>query len=402
MTGGPTNPEGSAPWARARIERLLDPAPLPGKGWLFVASLRELGPHATAAEKVKIFLRTTVPTHDDALRFLEPLDDALAEAIAAYGPRITGNQLHDLHPVILALALVAAHGRTGRTPAPAWDAFLARDFSLYERFDFELTRAALWAVPPARRRGIVLEALLRRERLALFVIDTVEGDPEVFRAALGLVAGLDQDVEHGTPAAQGLARGGSAIVPLLLEALARPRLERFEEPTLLNALAWIGDPSAAEALVAATGRSSAAVAAAAVRALAALGASARPALEAGAKARKKAVREACAWLLVLLDDPAASDLRAARTAHGPFLDAIDRWAGRRADREVPGLRDLEADPLLPWALVWVLATRPLHPHHLGAVVTALAKMGDRTEAPLALLRARPEAIRAHGMPWPLR
>lgn len=104
--------------ARARIERLLDPAPLPDRGWLFVPTLWALRPHATPAETVRLFLRATVPRHDDALRFFEPLDGALAEAIDAYGPRVTGDRLADLHQVILGLALVAAWGRAGRAVDP--------------------------------------------------------------------------------------------------------------------------------------------------------------------------------------------------------------------------------------------------------------------------------------------
>lgn len=69
--------------ARARIERLLDPTPLPDRQWVFLHSLYELAPHATPAEKVAVFLRSTTPHHDAARRFFEPVADALVAAITA-------------------------------------------------------------------------------------------------------------------------------------------------------------------------------------------------------------------------------------------------------------------------------------------------------------------------------
>ncbi|MDP3215568.1 MAG: hypothetical protein Q8S73_15785, partial [Deltaproteobacteria bacterium] len=257
--------------ARARIERLLDPTPLPEREWVFVPSLYELATHATPAEKVTLFLRATTPRHDDALRFFEPLDDALVAALTERAPRITGERLADLHQVIMALVIVAASGRAGREVPARWEPFLARDLGLYDRVDFALTREALRALDPARRRALVLDSLKRAEVLALHVLDTLDGDEEVWRAALAVAAGVDREHEHRPTTAQGLARGGAAMVPALLGVLSQPKPGVALEVAALDALALIGAPSAAEALVAATGRSSAAVAAAATRALAALG-----------------------------------------------------------------------------------------------------------------------------------
>lgn len=287
---------GPARWARARIERLLGPSPLPSERRLFVPMLSELAAHATPAERVALFLRTTAPGHDESLRFLEPLDDALVAAIDAHDPRLFGQRLDDLHPVILGLARAAAFGRSGRAVPRAWEAFFARDLTLYDRKDFALTREALRALAPERRRAIVLDALRRSQVLALFVLDVVDGDDELWRAALSLAATTEAH-PHRPAASVGLARGGTAIVPALLDALAQPKPGVALEVTLLDALARIADPSSAEAMVAATGRSSAAVAAAAERGLAALGGRARPALEAGTRSKKKAVREACGRLL---------------------------------------------------------------------------------------------------------
>lgn len=419
--------------ARARIERLLDPTPLPDRQWVFVPSLYELAPHATPAEKVTLFLRASVPHHDDALRFFEPLDDALVAALTDRAPRITGERLADLHQVIMALVIVAALGRAGREVPARWEPFVARDLGLYDRLDFALTREALRALDPARRRTLVLDSLKRSEVLALHVLDTVDGDEEVWRAALAVAARVDREHEHRPTTAQGLARGGRAIVPALLGVLSQPKPGAALELATLNALALIGDPSTAGALVTATGRSSAAVAAAATRALAALGEAARPAVQAGAKAKKKSVRGSCEWLLRLLDGPEAAELRRVRDAHAALDDAtrerlatalrrdypalvatlkevgaagvvevIDRATREPAHGRVPGVEALAGDPALPWALAWVLATRPLGAQHFGSVSHALRATEDAAKAPVALLWARPEAIRAHGVPWELR
>lgn len=277
----------------------------------------------------------------------------------------------------------------------------------------------------------MLGALTRREPLGLQVLDTVEGDVDVLRAAMAMVESLDARAEHRPPAAQGLAGGGAAIVPLLCEALAAPKLGRVEGTAWGDALAWVRDPSAATTLVSLTGRTSTALVGAAVRALAALGEAGRDAVEEGARSRKKAVRSSCAWLRVLLDAPEAGALRAVRDAHACLRDdpcarlaaglddaaaleetlretgaagiveVIERNARRRPEGVLPGVGALRGDPALPWALAWTLATRPLSPHHAGQVGRALAQTGSASEAPLALLRARPEALRDHGIPYEL-
>ena len=419
--------------ARARIERLLDPTPLPDRQWVFMHSLYELAPHATPDEKVTLFLRATTPNHDDALRFFEPLDDAILAAITTRRPRVTGERLADMHQVIMALVCVVAAGRAKQEVAPYWEPFLARDLTLYDRYDFRLTREALRAIAPTRRRALVLDALKQREVLALHVLDTVDGDDEVWSAALSLIASVDREHEHRPSAAQGLARAGTAIVPTLLDVLAQPKPGVALEATVLNALALIGDPSSAQALVTATGRSAAVVAGAATRALAALGEAARPAVAAGAKSKKKAVRESCGWLLRLLDAPEAAELRRARDAHealsdetrgrlatalggdpmtlratvaeagiGGLVALIDLASDERARGQVPGVEAFAGDPMLPWALAWVLATRPLHAPHFGAVAHALVATGAGAKAPVALLWERPEPIRTHSIPWELR
>lgn len=415
--------------ARARIERLLDPTPLPDRQWVFVPSLYELAPHCTPAEKVTLFLRTTTPKHDDALRFFEPLDDALVAAVVARSPRVTGERLADTYQVILALLVVAADGRVGRAVPSRWDPLLARDFGLYDRFDFDLTREALRALDPARRRALVLDALKRSDVLALHVLDAVDVDEELARAAIAVAAGVDREHEHRPTTAQGLALGGRAMVPALLGVLSQPKPGVALEVMALNALALIGDASAAEALVAATGRSSAVVASSATRALAALGEAARAAVEAGAKSKKKAVRASCGWLLRLLDAPEAAELRRVRDAYAALDDATKRRLTRWRDhptlvatlkevgvaglvavietpgdmvRGVPGAEAFAGDPALAWALAWALATRPMAAHHLGAVGHTLRHAGDGAKAPVALLWERPEAIRAHGLPYELR
>ena len=50
----------------------------------------------------------------------------------------------------------------------------------------------------------------------------------------------------------------------------------------------------------------------------------------------------------------------------------------------------------------MLATRPLHAPHFGAVAHALVATRAGAKAPVALLWERPEPIRAHSIPWELR
>lgn len=410
---------GPAAWARARIERLLDPRPLPGDAWIFVPTLMELAPYASAEERVRLLHRAAVPPHDASMRWLEPLDGELLAAAEAHARPLTGQRLDDLRPVIVALAAVVARGRAGLPHDPRWEPYLARDFSLYDRFDFGLTREALGAVPADRRAALVRAAVARGEPMALQALDLASPDASLFDAAFDLALRTTPAPDHLASPAHGLARCGASATPWLLARLTRDGATAAEASLALQALTEVRDPAAAEAMVAATGRSSVAVSAAATKALAALHEAARPAVTAGARSRKRAVREACEWLLRLLDGDDAAPLRAVRDAHAALdeaarrqiadalrdrwmgldlaltqhgaavtVEAIDRWGESDPQLDLPGyLARLDA-PSVTWALAWVATTRAMHRRHLGCVHGALQRRGDRAAAE-ALLGARP-------------
>lgn len=409
---------GPAAWARARIDRLLTQRPLPGDAWIFLPTLMELSPHATAEERVRLLDRAAVPSHDASMQWLEPLDGALLAAAEAHVRPLTGDRHRDTPPVLVALAAVVARGRLGLPEDPRWTPYLARDFSLYDRFYFVLTRAALRAISAGSRGAIVRAAVARGEPLVLHVLDAVSLDASLFDAAFDLAVRTCPGGDHMATPARGLARCGAAAAPWLLARLSHERATALECAVALHALTAIRCPDAADALVAATGRSSAMVRAAATRALAALGESARPSVTVGAKARKRAVREACAGLLGLLDGDAAAPLRAVRDAHAALDDvarrriddavrgrwtelaalcaehgaagavaAIDAWCDTDPQHDLPRYLVSVGAPDLTWALAWTVATRVAHRRHVSCVAEALSRRDDREPATAALRAA---------------
>lgn len=409
-------------WARGRIDRLLDPRPFPSGAWVFLPSLRELHAHATAAERVALFRRTSVPRHDDAMRWLAPFDAELLAAIEGAPPTLRGQNLDDTYAVLLGLAASLARHASAMPLDARWEAFIARDLSLYDRFEFAFTRAALATLPEARRAALIRASAGRGEVMAAQVLDAIAFDGALFESAFAMVTRAEPGSEHGASPSQGLARCGLAAVPSLLARLARPKAPAAELCVALNVLARIRAPEAAEALVAATGHSSAAVRACALRATAALGESARAAVLGGARARKAALRESCEWLLALLDGASGAPLRAVRDAHATLDGGVRRAIAELRDAEWTGFREAlspmraavvveatdrwcegdpttqlsravasEREPGVAWALAWLLATRPMHRRHYGIVIDALRGCPDRAEV-AAWLRSAPSTL----------
>lgn len=411
-------------WARARIDRMLDPRPFPKGAWVFLPSLRELHEYASAAERVALFRRASVPRHDEAMRWFAPFDGELLAAVEATSPTLRNVNLDDAYAVLLALAAVLSR-RALSLPADArWEPFIARDLSLYDRFEFDVTRAALATLDEERRRALVRASIERGEVMAAQALDVIPFDPSLFDAAFELALRSEPGSEHGASATQGLARCGRAAVPSLLARLTRPKAPAAEICVVLNTLAWIRAPESADALVAATAHSSAAVRACALRATAALGESARDAVLAGTRARKTALREACEWLRSLLDERSAAPLRAVRDAHAalddatrraitevrdrgwvnfrealaPFsaamvVEATDRWCEGDPINQLPRAFMVERSPETAWALAWLLVTRPMHRKHYGCVVEALRGCADRA-AVVAWLQRSPSVTLA--------
>lgn len=414
-------------WARARIERLLDPRPLPNGAWLFLPTLRDLHEHASAAERVALFRRTSVPRHDDAMRWLAPFEAELLAALEASPPTLRGVNLDDTYAVLLALAAVRCRRALSLPFDSRWEPFIARDLSLYDRFEFDATRAALAALSEDRRLALVRASIERGEVMAAQVLDSLPFDASLFESALDLVLRTEPGSEHGASPTQGLARCGLAAVPSLLARLARPKVPAAEMCVLLNALAWIRAPESADALVAATGHGSAAVRACALRATAALSESARDAVLAGARARKAALREACEWLRSLLEGTSTAPLRAVRDAHATLdegarraiaasresgwvnvrdalapingavvIEATDRWCEGDPTNLLPRAFSGDHSPGTAWALAWLLVTRPMHRKHYGCVVDALRHCADRADVVAWLQRAPSVTLAAAG------
>jgi len=111
--------------------------------------------------------------------------------------------------------------------------------------------------------------------------------------------------DNGEGIANNLALNGTLVVGPLIEAWD-DKLPALEAEVIVKALQKVGSPLAAQTFVAALGHSSKGVRAVAEIGLADLGANAKDALEAGAKSKKKAVREFCVEALGRLQSAPAT------------------------------------------------------------------------------------------------
>lgn len=223
--------------------------------------------------------------------------------------------------VALALGLSALYAAKGEPAPEKLDASLLADLKGYFDTDIDVVIGALSRLPQDRASALLARALKEASSDGPRAILALSAAPDgaVVDAAIEHAKRIQKDERKAEVVARGIAACGRQATAPLIKAL-EAKLPSITAELYARALAGIGDPAAAKALVGLLGHSIKGVRSAAQKGLYDLGEDARAAVEEGAKAKKAAIREACDEIRAKLNEGRGAGPGEARSG-GP-LDAL--------------------------------------------------------------------------------
>lgn len=293
---------------------------------------KSLIPQATTEQKIAMIARDqSQHTFHHALETLGALSpDALPtiEAEIKWLEKLEKYENeHQPRRNALRLASVSILSRAGQKIPKDYESPLEEILNTYTSNPLPELVEAIQALDPERADQLILKCL-KKGTLGSFV-DTAfaaSKSSKVVKAAITHAGkfGKHQSIDGISKALGSL--GEVAIDPLSKALSAKP--PAIPGQIYVQALGYIKSPKSAEALVIALGASSKPIREAAEKALASLGAMAKEALDQGAKAKKKAVREASVRLLESLTNKDDSPLgeaadKLAALDRGPIDDVLN-------------------------------------------------------------------------------